>query len=199
MVFSNPCFFFQLVLLMHRHIQEICGSWVALQKTCPGQWLVFHWWVCHLLLATAKWICQLKWLLYQSLFKSTWQCVSPFERALALGGLCVLSIVGGLAIAALVKAMGVAFLGNSRSKLAANAKECDYSMLCCTTIAGGCLRFNRDFCRQGFGCSAASCLFCYWFCPLKLQRREHKLISYSYRTYGVAADFNFRTPLPSFS
>lgn len=78
-----------------------------------------------------------KWLIYQSLFKSTWLTTSYFERGTAFVGLCILSVVGGLAIASFAKAMGVSFLGNPRSKHAAEAKEADYSMIAAQILLAG--------------------------------------------------------------
>ncbi|HNB22817.1 MAG TPA: proton-conducting transporter membrane subunit, partial [Candidatus Melainabacteria bacterium] len=69
-----------------------------------------------------------KWMLYQSLFRSTWQTASFIERGTAFAGLCILSAVGGLAIAVFAKAMGVAFLGQPRTKQTEHAKEGDWSM-----------------------------------------------------------------------
>ncbi len=70
-----------------------------------------------------------KWLIYQSLFKNAWQNSSIFDRGLSFFGLCLLSIVGGLAIAAFAKAMGVSFLGMPRSKSTVSAKEASKGMI----------------------------------------------------------------------
>lgn len=64
-----------------------------------------------------------KWLLYQSLFRNTFESASFLDKGIAFAGLCLLSAVGGLAIATFAKAVGVAFLGNPRSKSADAAKE----------------------------------------------------------------------------
>lgn len=77
-----------------------------------------------------------KWMLYQSLFRSTWQTASFIERGTAFAGLCVLSAVGGLAIAVFAKAMGVAFLGQSRTKTTEHAEESDRGMIAAQLILG---------------------------------------------------------------
>lgn len=64
-----------------------------------------------------------KWYLYQSLLHATWQSQNVTERAVCLGGIGVLTIVGGLAIASFSKAFGITFLGRSRSSQAEHAVE----------------------------------------------------------------------------
>ncbi|MBA3995032.1 MAG: hypothetical protein C0469_16055 [Cyanobacteria bacterium DS2.3.42] len=69
-----------------------------------------------------------KWLIYQSLFQSAMLNVSYIERGIALATICLLSAVGALAIATFVKAMGVGFLGTSRSTMAEHAQEASAGM-----------------------------------------------------------------------
>jgi hydrogenase-4 component B len=69
-----------------------------------------------------------KWLLYQSLFKSACQSASYMDKGIAFAGLCLLSAVGGLAIATFVKACGVTFLGTARSSAASKATETNRAM-----------------------------------------------------------------------
>ncbi len=69
-----------------------------------------------------------KWLIYQSLFKSTLMYGSYLERGISLATICLLSAVGALAIATFVKAMGVGFLGMSRSHSAEHAEEASIGM-----------------------------------------------------------------------
>ena len=70
-----------------------------------------------------------KWLLYESLFQNILQCSSAIEKGLSLVVICLLSAVGAMAIAVFVKAMGVAFLGVARSKIAHHAEEAGLGML----------------------------------------------------------------------
>lgn len=69
-----------------------------------------------------------KWLIYQSLFESTLLYSSYFEKGIALASICLLSAVGALAIATFVKAMGIGFLGLSRSHSAEHAQEATVGM-----------------------------------------------------------------------
>ena len=64
-----------------------------------------------------------KWLIYQSLFRNTFESASFLDKGIAFAGLCLLSGVGGLTIATFAKAIGVCFLGIPRSKSAEAAKE----------------------------------------------------------------------------
>ncbi len=79
-----------------------------------------------------------KWLLYQSLFKSTLLFGSYLDRGLFLTAICLLSAVGALAIAVFVKAMGVVFLGMSRSHAAEHAVEASPGMLCAQVLLAAC-------------------------------------------------------------
>lgn len=70
-----------------------------------------------------------EWVLYQGFFELAKSGVSV---AMRLGGLLLmgwLGLIGALAIACFVKAVGVVFLGNPRSQEAENAKEVGQSML----------------------------------------------------------------------
>ncbi len=64
-----------------------------------------------------------KWILYQSLFRNVWLSGSLIDRGLCLAIICLLSVVGGLALACFAKAVAVAFLGAPRSKLSQHASE----------------------------------------------------------------------------
>jgi hydrogenase-4 component B len=69
-----------------------------------------------------------KWLIYESLFKGTLLLDAYLDRGLFLVAICLLSAVGALAIAVFVKAMGVGFLGMSRSRAAEHAQEASTAM-----------------------------------------------------------------------
>lgn len=70
-----------------------------------------------------------KWFLYQSLLQVCWDSRSLLERGFCLASIGVLAIVGGLAVACFVKAIGVSFLGNPRSAPANHAQEGDWAMV----------------------------------------------------------------------
>ncbi|MDZ4837147.1 MAG: proton-conducting transporter membrane subunit [Candidatus Melainabacteria bacterium] len=70
-----------------------------------------------------------KWLIYQTFFKTTYETSSYLDRGIAFAGICLLSVVGGLTIATFVKAIGVSFLGNARSKSAEIAREAKLGMV----------------------------------------------------------------------
>lgn len=84
-----------------------------------------------------------KWLLYQSLFAGICARTGLVEKGVAVLAICTLSAIGAMALSALVKALGVIFLGNARSHGVATAKECSAGMrasmfflaICC--IASG--------------------------------------------------------------
>lgn len=77
-----------------------------------------------------------KWFLYQGLLNAAWQSTSLLERSLAVGAICVLSIVGGLGIACFTKAFGIGFLGQARSTNASVASEASRGMISAQVILG---------------------------------------------------------------
>jgi hydrogenase-4 component B len=78
-----------------------------------------------------------KWLIYQSFFQSAWQAQTLVGRGVALTILCILGIVGGLALASFCKAFAITFLGNARSKAAEEAKEASPGMLTAQMLLAG--------------------------------------------------------------
>jgi hydrogenase-4 component B len=70
-----------------------------------------------------------KWLIYQSLFQNVWQSHSLLDRGISLAIMCVLGVVGGLALACFSKALAVTFLGNPRSRSAVDAHEGSVGMI----------------------------------------------------------------------
>jgi formate hydrogenlyase subunit 3/multisubunit Na+/H+ antiporter MnhD subunit len=64
-----------------------------------------------------------KWLIYQSLLRTTFESSSLIDRSIAFVVIGVLALVGGLSLALFTKTIGVVFLGNPRSKNAGNAVE----------------------------------------------------------------------------
>lgn len=84
-----------------------------------------------------------KWMLYQSLFADICARTSVVEKGACVLAICLLSAIGAMALSALVKALGVIFLGHARSPGVGHAKECSPGMraalifltLCC--IASG--------------------------------------------------------------
>jgi NADH:ubiquinone oxidoreductase subunit 5 (subunit L)/multisubunit Na+/H+ antiporter MnhA subunit len=81
-----------------------------------------------------------KWILYQSVLQTVWLSDSVIDRALSLGVVCLLGIVGGLSLACFTKAVGITFLGNFRSQAAAHAHEASTGMIAAQLfLAAGCL------------------------------------------------------------
>ncbi|MDR3710226.1 MAG: proton-conducting transporter membrane subunit [Capsulimonadaceae bacterium] len=70
-----------------------------------------------------------EWLLYQSFLGGAVGAHSPIQRFSFLLLIGVLALVGALAMACFVKAIGVTFLGRPRSKAAESAREADFGML----------------------------------------------------------------------
>ncbi|MBX9668151.1 MAG: hypothetical protein K2X93_11055 [Candidatus Obscuribacterales bacterium] len=81
-----------------------------------------------------------KWLLYQSLFRNVWLSSSLIDRGLCLAIICILAVVGGLALACFAKAVAVIFLGVPRSKQSGAASEGSSGMVCAQVfLAIGCV------------------------------------------------------------
>lgn len=70
-----------------------------------------------------------EWLIFQSLFAGAVNCPAAGTKALMGIYAAVLALTGGLAAACFVKAFGITFLAQPRSKHAENAKESPFSML----------------------------------------------------------------------
>jgi hydrogenase-4 component B len=70
-----------------------------------------------------------KWMLYQAFFQLSFQADSVIDRSCALAFVGLLSVVGALSLATFAKAVGIGFLGRSRSEAAARAKECSPGMV----------------------------------------------------------------------
>lgn len=71
-----------------------------------------------------------KWMIYQALITTTWSSNSPMLAAGALGIVCILSLVGGLALACFANTYSVSFLGGARSSSASSATESDPATSC---------------------------------------------------------------------
>jgi hydrogenase-4 component B len=81
-----------------------------------------------------------KWLIYRSLFQSVWQTHSLLDRGVSLVIICILGVVGGLALACFSKAVAVVFLGNPRSKLVGDVCEGSFGMIAAQVfLATSCL------------------------------------------------------------
>lgn len=79
-----------------------------------------------------------KWFIYQALFKQTWMVDSQIVHGVALACIGVLAMVGGLAVAAFTKAVGVCFLGNPRSHSAEHATEASTGIVASQVVLGIC-------------------------------------------------------------
>ncbi len=79
-----------------------------------------------------------KYLIYQAVFQNMWLSGSLVDRGLSIAIICLLALVGGLALACFTKAMGVTFLGNARSKGAMAAKEASTGMIVSQLILALC-------------------------------------------------------------
>jgi formate hydrogenlyase subunit 3/multisubunit Na+/H+ antiporter MnhD subunit len=86
-----------------------------------------------------------KWLIYQCLFQAALVTVHSCKifSVACLGSIVILSLVGGLALAASVKAYAVPFLGRCRTSASEHAHEVSFLMrsvefvLLCLCLAGG--------------------------------------------------------------
>jgi len=79
-----------------------------------------------------------EWLLYQSLLGLAAPGAPPLLRFLAMLLLGWIALIGALALACFVKAIGVAFLGRPRSPQAARAETVSPGMLGAQVAFGGC-------------------------------------------------------------
>jgi NADH:ubiquinone oxidoreductase subunit 5 (subunit L)/multisubunit Na+/H+ antiporter MnhA subunit len=70
-----------------------------------------------------------KWLLYQSFFQMSFRADSLLDRAMSLAVIGLLSIVGALSLATFAKALGIGFLGRTRSTSASQATEGSLGMV----------------------------------------------------------------------
>ena len=70
-----------------------------------------------------------KWMLYQSFLQMSFRADSLTDRAMSLAIIGILSVVGSLSLATLIKSVGIGFLGRPRSASAAQTIECSYGMV----------------------------------------------------------------------
>lgn len=82
-----------------------------------------------------------KWFIYQSIFQGIWQSHLPIARALFLAAICVLAIVGALALACFCKVTAIAFMGSPRSKHAIDSQEASKGMICAQMLLVACCVF----------------------------------------------------------
>ena len=76
-----------------------------------------------------------KWMIYQSLFRLATSHAQVVDRAIALTIIGVLSFAGALALACYTKAIGIGFLGRSRSEAVSHAVELSRSSIAVQLIS----------------------------------------------------------------
>ncbi len=86
-----------------------------------------------------------KWLLYQSLFADVCARSNLVEKGAALLAICLLAAIGAMALSAIVKALGVVFLGHARASSVANATDCSKGMQAALVLLSLCCIFSGLF------------------------------------------------------
>jgi len=89
-----------------------------------------------------------KWLIYQSLFQSSFNSPQVIDRAMALLVVGILGFVGALSVACYTKAVGICFLGRPRSEAVTRAKEGSRDMVAAQAVLAATCVFAGLFIPQ---------------------------------------------------